>query len=116
MDRSGLVEWSEFCFSIMGDKAIKFGALADMEKLSTYLDGTLADYLSLKGSLGEANVNMAQRAQDNALMREKLEGMKNEVSNQMNSMLENMLGLDPADVMSEADIRKHLTEACNLLC
>jgi Ca2+-binding EF-hand superfamily protein len=34
VDSSGLVEWSEFVFSIMGDKALKYGVLADLEALA----------------------------------------------------------------------------------
>merc|ERR1712156_1038562 len=33
VDGSNVVDWDEFCFSIMGEKATKYGTLADMEEL-----------------------------------------------------------------------------------
>jgi len=32
IDTSGLVEWDEFVFSIMGEAALKYGTLAGKEK------------------------------------------------------------------------------------
>ena len=37
VDKSGLVEWDEFVFTIMGEKALKYGVLADMERLGELL-------------------------------------------------------------------------------
>ena len=34
VDGTGLVEWNEFVFSLMGEKALNFGALADLETVS----------------------------------------------------------------------------------
>merc|ERR1712048_297229 len=34
IDGSGLIEWTEFVFSLMGAKAANFGVLADLELLS----------------------------------------------------------------------------------
>ena len=33
VDGSGLVEWTEFCFSIMGEKSSKYGVLAYIWKI-----------------------------------------------------------------------------------
>ena len=40
VDGGGLVEWSEFCFSLMGERALHIGALADLELLNTLLEDT----------------------------------------------------------------------------
>ena len=39
VDGSGLVQWDEFEFSKMGEDALKYGLLANMERLRKYLDG-----------------------------------------------------------------------------
>ena len=38
VDGSGLVEWSEFAFSLMGEKALNFGALADLETVTKFFE------------------------------------------------------------------------------
>merc|ERR1712012_222225 len=40
VDGSGLVEWAEFAFSLMGEKALDFGPLADLELLNELLNET----------------------------------------------------------------------------
>merc|ERR1712038_1484395 len=52
VDTSGLVEWNEFVFSIMGERAAKYGVLADMEALTQLLDTTAKEYTILKETLG----------------------------------------------------------------
>ena len=37
VDGTGLVEWNEYVFSVMGEKAINFGALSDLESLDMVL-------------------------------------------------------------------------------
>jgi Ca2+-binding EF-hand superfamily protein len=40
IDASGFLEWNEFSFSLMGEKALNFGALADLELLNIILKDT----------------------------------------------------------------------------
>merc|ERR1719494_546549 len=108
IDGSGMVQLDEFMFSIMGKKAMKYGPLADLEKLDKMLQSTLGDYLKLSGSLVELKEANEARANKNALLREKLDGMRNEVTSQMNGMFENMFGLDPSQILSDDEIRKHM--------
>jgi Ca2+-binding EF-hand superfamily protein len=42
---SGLVEFDEFVFSIKGEKSLKYGTLADMEKLERLLEVTMKEYI-----------------------------------------------------------------------
>jgi len=67
--------------------------------------------MGLSGSLVELKEANEARANKNALLREKLDGMRNEVQSQMNGMFENMFGLDPSSILSEDEIRKHMREA-----
>ena len=41
VDKSGLIDWQEFVFSFMGEKASNYGVLADMETLERMMDETL---------------------------------------------------------------------------
>merc|ERR1719204_1459240 len=111
VDGSCLVEWNEFVFSIMGEKATNYGVLADMEKLHTLMDHTLKEYMILKETLGEVREANDARAEKNAKLRNRLEGMKGEVSSQMNDLISKLMGVNPEDVLSDEEINKHLKEA-----
>eukprot|EP00492_Amphilonche_elongata_P002511 TRINITY_DN276_c0_g1_i2.p1 TRINITY_DN276_c0_g1~~TRINITY_DN276_c0_g1_i2.p1 ORF type:complete len:863 (-),score=234.47 TRINITY_DN276_c0_g1_i2:191-2779(-) len=111
IDMSGLVEWDEFVFSIMGEAALKYGTLADMEKLTTLLDATLKDYGMIQDALAEARANNDTRATRNAELRNRLENMKGDVQSTVNSLIAQMMNIDPRDVLSEAEIDHHLETA-----
>eukprot|EP00492_Amphilonche_elongata_P005790 TRINITY_DN954_c0_g1_i2.p1 TRINITY_DN954_c0_g1~~TRINITY_DN954_c0_g1_i2.p1 ORF type:complete len:207 (+),score=56.76 TRINITY_DN954_c0_g1_i2:223-843(+) len=113
VDKSGLVEWTEFAFSIMGEKAQNYGVLADMEDLQRLLGNTVSEYSILRDTLQEVRANNDVRAQRNAKLRQRMESMKGEVSSQMNAMLTDLFNVDPKDVLSDAEINKHLTDAFN---
>merc|ERR1719461_1771896 len=51
LDHSGLVEWDEFVFSIMGEEALQYGHLADMERLSILLEATTQMWLKISNEL-----------------------------------------------------------------
>merc|ERR1719204_1563240 len=72
IDVSGLVEWEEFVFSIMGEAALKYGTLADMEKLTGLLDATLKDYSMIQDALAESRSNNDTRALRNKELRDRL--------------------------------------------
>jgi Ca2+-binding EF-hand superfamily protein len=107
VDGSSLVDRDEFVFSIMGEKAMKHGVLADMEKLERLLDVTLKEYIILKDTLGEARVDNEARSKRNQQLRERLNNMRSEVSDQIGHLMTDLLGLRPEDVLSEEEIRKH---------
>eukprot|EP00493_Phyllostaurus_siculus_P015783 UN16026 len=54
IDRSGLLTWTEFVFSIMGKKAQNYGVLADMESLQDLLKETVTELSLLKEALNES--------------------------------------------------------------
>lgn len=54
VDRSVLIEWSEFAFSLMGEAALNFGPLADLELLVDLLEDTESLLSGLRGSLRDA--------------------------------------------------------------
>ena len=111
VDVSGLVEWSEFVFSIMGEAASKYGVLADMEDLERLLKNTVSEYRILRETLQEVRANNDVRAERNARLRNRLEGMKDEVGAQMNELFSSMAGVRPEDVLSDEEIDAHLKTA-----
>ena len=111
IDGSALVEWDEFVFSIMGEAALKYGTLADMEKLTTLLDATMKDYALIQDTLGEVRANNDTRATRNNELRNRLENMKGDVQNTVNDLIAQLMGIDPRDVMSEVEIDHHLEAA-----
>ena len=104
VDGSGLVEWSEFCFSIMGQASAKYGVLADMEQLERLLSNTVKEYVILRDTLHEVRENNDVRAERNGRLRARLDNMKGEVGAQMNALFANMSGIRPEDVMSDEEI------------
>jgi Ca2+-binding EF-hand superfamily protein len=61
VDESGLVEWNEFAFSIMGEKTAKYGVLADMEALAELLEVTCKEYTILRDALSTVREDNASR-------------------------------------------------------
>ena len=113
VDGSSVVDWDEFCFSIMGEKATKYGVLADMEDLQRLLANTVGEYNILRDTLQEVRANNDVRADRNAKLRRRMDSMKSEVSAQMNGLISDLLGVDPRDVLTDEEINKHLTTAFN---
>jgi len=76
---SGLIEWSEFAFSLMGEVALNFGPLAQLETLHTVMEDAAEVLAGLQSSLEENARQNAQRAENNGeLTRARLETMKHE--------------------------------------
>merc|ERR550519_234554 len=113
VDGSGLLEWDEYVFSIMGEAALKYGLLADMETLSTGLDSTLKEVTLLKEALEESAAASGVRADRNKNLRARLENMRGDVANQMNDMIAQMMNINPEDVLSDEEINAHLKSAFN---
>merc|ERR1712079_225687 len=72
IDGSGNVAIEEFVMSLMGKKAMQFGALADLETLVKLLDETSGLLAGLQADLGDAQMSVEQRAARNAELRERL--------------------------------------------
>merc|ERR1712156_3809 len=49
IDGTGLVEWNEYAFSLMGEKAMNYGPLADLETLDGLLQETDGVMSELRG-------------------------------------------------------------------
>jgi len=113
VDATGLVDFEEFIFSIMGEKALKYGVLADMERLKELLGNVAKEYGLLRESMQGARMSAEERASKNKRLRDRLENMKGEVTGQVNALLSKMLGVRPEDVLSEEEINQHLTNAFN---
>ena len=82
--------------------------MADIEKLGSLLDLTLNTFSTLQDTLSDVRANDEVRKERNAALRKRLDGMKGEVKGQINAMLKGM-GMNPEDLLSDEDIRKHLT-------
>ena len=87
VDGTGLVEWNEYVFSLMGEKAINFGTLADLETLHNVLKESEGIMSELRGALVEAKESTKDRVERNAEMRSRLENMKGQMQNQMVSFI-----------------------------
>ena len=111
IDSSGLVEFDEFIFSIMGEEALKYGKLADLEKLVSLLDGVLKDYAMIQDTLNDVRGNNEGRPERNAELRSRLENMRKEVGGQINDLISSMMNVNPEDVLSDEEINAYLQEA-----
>ena len=70
---------------------------------------TLGKFLALSEALNESQGSADARAERNALLRDKLESMKTEVSGQLNALMTGMMGGRPEDFLSDDEINKHFT-------
>merc|ERR1712168_1255211 len=113
IDGSGLVDKDEFIFSIMGEKAANYGLLADLEKASEALDTILRNFDALQGELKSVGESAEARARKNKMIRARLENVKAEVGATVNGLITDMMGMNPEDFMTEAEIDRALTEAFN---
>jgi Ca2+-binding EF-hand superfamily protein len=83
VDGTGLVEWTEYVFSLMGEKALNFGALADLETLHNVLKESEGIMNELRGALVEAKESTKDRVERNSEMRNRLQNMKGQMNDQM---------------------------------
>eukprot|EP00492_Amphilonche_elongata_P004875 TRINITY_DN5277_c0_g1_i1.p1 TRINITY_DN5277_c0_g1~~TRINITY_DN5277_c0_g1_i1.p1 ORF type:complete len:114 (+),score=26.73 TRINITY_DN5277_c0_g1_i1:40-342(+) len=90
-----------------------YGVLADMEDLQRLLSNTVSEYTILRDTLQEVRADNDVRAERNQKLRQKLTSMRAEVGAQMNGLISDLLGVDPKDVLTDAEIKKHLTTAFN---
>jgi Ca2+-binding EF-hand superfamily protein len=113
VDGSGLVEFTEFAFALMGEKALNFSPLADLELLSQLLDSTAGVLAGLKGSIADSSSTMQARAKQNAELRVRMKGMKGEMNSQLGKVMNKMMGImgaDPMDVLTDEEVDRLLTQ------
>merc|ERR1712062_347653 len=113
VDGSGLIEWTEFVFSLMGEDALQFGALADLENLTGLLNDTSSLLMSLRDDLAESQMSNSERAERNAELRARLETMKGDMNKNFSGIFTKMLGIigkDPSELLTDEQINKLLFE------
>ena len=91
IDGTGLVEWNEFAFSLMGEKALNFGALADLETLDRLLVETSDIMGGLRDALIESKESDKERSERNAEMRDRMTKMKSDMNSQMSGVINKMM-------------------------
>jgi hypothetical protein len=97
VDGTGMIDWPEYVFSVLGAKAANYGTLARMEILSTLLDDASGLLTSLRGSLDDAQQSQAARAKRNAELLARMKNMKNETNAQVSGILKKMFALSGKD-------------------
>jgi Ca2+-binding EF-hand superfamily protein len=116
IDGSGHVDQNEFAFALMGEQALKYGVLADMELLNSMLVDVSGNMMASLASGAAATKTVEQQANENEALRQRLETMKasNDAEMQrMMSKISGLAGLDAIKMMSEADMDQILTDVFN---
>jgi Ca2+-binding EF-hand superfamily protein len=107
VDNSGHIDWTEFVFSIMGESAKDFGALANLEALTTLLKETSGIISGMRGSLDELSGTAEDRQKRNAELMDRLKRMKGSANKQINNIFGRMMkmaGKDPIAALSDEQI------------
>jgi len=97
----------------MGESALEFGALADLEHLNVLLQDTSSLLASLRDDLAESQMSNGERAERNAELRARLETMKGDMNKQFSGIFTKMLGIigkDPSELLTDEQINKLLFE------
>jgi len=113
VDGSGLIEWNEFVFSLMGEDALKFSPLADLETLHGLLQGTEELMKTLRGGISGLREDIEGRAKRNQELRERLNGMKRDMNGKLGNVMSKMLsimGQNPEDLLTDEEISKLLSQ------
>merc|ERR1719367_2538277 len=76
VDGSKHVDVNEFAFAMMGELALKYGPLADMELLNNMLDRVSGNMMAQLAAEGSMKKSAAQQASENDALRQRLEDMK----------------------------------------
>lgn len=118
IDGSGLVEWNEFAFSMMGEEAMNYGPLANLEVLNDLLTDTGELLKGLRDSLEEVQKGNSERAAQNSELKNRLQTMKRQSNSAFAKMLGkigNITGTNVMDMLSEAQIDKVLEETFKVI-
>merc|ERR1712142_202676 len=65
----------------------------------------------IQDTLADVRGNNDRRAENNKILKARLENMKNDVQSTVNGLIAKMMGVKPEDVMSEKEIDHHLETA-----
>ena len=77
----------------MGEQALDFGPLADLELLNELLNETASYLVALKNDLEDANMSTKERMARNAELRARMENMKKDMNSNMGGMVKKMMGI-----------------------
>ena len=97
----------------MGESALAFGPLAELELLNELLDSTANLLTSLNEGLADSAKMIEERAERNAELRSRLENMKGEMNGEISKVIGKMMGIfgqSPEDMMFDEEIQKLLVE------
>ena len=111
IDGSGKVEWSEYVFSLMGEDAMMFSPMADLELLDQLIGDADKLLANLNSSMKESEESNKVRAERNAELRNRLGEMKKKMNGSLGKVMSKMLGIlgqDARDLLTDAQIAKLL--------
>merc|ERR1719480_428549 len=111
VDGSGHVDQNEFAFALMGQEALKYGPLADMELLNKMLDRVSGNAMAQLAASDNMKKSAAQQASENEALRNRLEQLKSKQDSEMAKMIGKinaLAGMDAIKFMSDAEMDKIL--------
>merc|ERR1719499_2221872 len=111
VDGSKHVDVNEFAFAMMGEQALKYGPLADMELLNSMLDRVSGNMMASLASGSAHKKTAAQQAAENDALRKRLEDMKAQQDSEMAKMIgkiNGLAGMDAVSFMTEEEMDKIL--------
>merc|ERR1712048_163383 len=76
VDGSGMIALSEFLFSLMGEDALKFGPMANLEIMQSMLSEVASLIGNMKGDLETATMSVEDRVARNKALKDRLKDMK----------------------------------------
>eukprot|EP00494_Astrolonche_serrata_P031502 UN31771 len=97
----------------MGKSALDFGPLADLELLKELLEDTAGLLANLNEELKDSAQAIADRAERNEALRNRMETMKKEMGSEVGKVISKMMGIfgaSPEDLLTEEEIQKILIE------
>merc|ERR1719216_258955 len=104
VDGSLHVDQNEFAFALMGQEALKYGPLAEMELLNGMLDQVSGNMMAQLAAEGSMKKSAEQQARDNDALRRRLETLKSQQDSDMAKMIGKinaLAGMDELKFMSE---------------
>ena len=113
VDGSGIVDWNEFVFSLMGESAADFGPLADLELLQELLVETSSLLSGLGAELKDSAAAIKDRQERNAELRSRMQNMKKNMNAEVSKVVSKMMGIfgqNPEDLLTEEETAKLLRE------
>jgi Ca2+-binding EF-hand superfamily protein len=118
VDGSLTVDSNEFAFALMGEEALKYGMLADIELLNKLLERLSGDVSSLASSVEVNKKSQEETARENEAIRMRLERLKRQHNSEMSKMIGEVTklysdGASGLEYMSEAQMDKILTDVFN---